>query len=72
VSHRKSLQSLFDRLRKANLKLNLTKCNFGSTNVTYLGFRLTPEGILPGSDKLAAVKNATPPKMFIKLDNFWV
>jgi hypothetical protein len=77
VSHRKSLQSLIDRLRKANLKLNLTKCNFGSTNVTYLGFRLTPEGILPGSDKLAAVKNATPPKnvhqirQFLGLANFF-
>jgi hypothetical protein len=77
VSHRKSLQSLFDRLCKANLKLNLTKCNFGSTNVIYLGFRLTPEGILPGSDKLAAVKNATPPKnvhqirQFLGLANFF-
>jgi hypothetical protein len=77
VFHRKSLQSLFDQLRKANLKLNLTKCNFGSTNVTYLGFRLTPEGILPGSDKLAAVKNATPPKkvhqirQFLGLANFF-
>jgi hypothetical protein len=70
VTHRQSLQSLFNRLRKANLKLNLTKCNFGSTNVTYLGFRLTPEGILPGSDKLAAVKNATPPKNVHQIRQF--
>jgi hypothetical protein len=77
ADHRKSLQSLFDRLRKANLKLNLKKCFFGSTNVTYLGFRLTPEGILPGSDKLAAVKNARPPinvhqiRQFLGLANFF-
>jgi hypothetical protein len=61
TQHQKSLQLLFDRLRTANLKLNLEKCNFGSTNVTYLGFRLTPKGILPGLDKLSAVRNATPP-----------
>ena len=77
MSHRKSLQLLFDRLRKANLKLNLKKCYFGSTNVTYLGFRLTPQGILPGSDKLAAVKNARPPtnvhqiRQFLGLANFF-
>ena len=77
ADHRSSLQSLFDRLRKANLKLNLKKCYFGSTNVTYLGFRLTPEGILPGSDKLAAVKNARPPinvhqiRQFLGLANFF-
>jgi hypothetical protein len=77
ATHRQSLQQLFDRLRKANLKLNLKKCYFGSTNVTYLGFRLTPQGILPGSDKLAAVKNARPPtnvhqiRQFLGLANFF-
>ena len=77
VQHRLSLQLLFDRLRTANLKLNLEKCNFGSTDVTYLGFRLTPNGILPGLDKLSAVRNATPPinvhqvRQFLGLANFF-
>ena len=77
ASQRHSLQLLFNRLRKANLKLNLKKCFFGSTNVTYLGFRLTPQGILPGADKLAAVKNARPPtnvhqiQQFLGLANFF-
>jgi hypothetical protein len=73
--HRLSLQLLFDRLRTPNLKLNLDKCNFGSTNVTYLGFRLTP--LLPGLDELSAVRNATPPtnvlqvRQFLGLANFF-
>ena len=77
TAHRESLQLLFDRLRQANLKLNLQKCHFGSTNVSYLGFRLTPAGILPGLDKLAAVKNSQPPKnvhqirQFLGLANFF-
>jgi hypothetical protein len=49
------LEKLFTRLRNANLKINLSKCEFGATYVSYLGYRLTPEGILPGSDKLKAV-----------------
>ncbi len=70
TQHRLSLQTLFNRLQAANLKLNIEKCKFGSENVTYLGFRLTPQGILPGTDKLAAVKNAMPLLMFTKLDSF--
>ncbi|MDP2789023.1 MAG: reverse transcriptase family protein, partial [bacterium] len=60
-SHRRDLQKLFDCLRKTGLKVNLKKCNFGSNNVSYLGFRLTPAGILPGVDKLQAVRDALPP-----------
>jgi hypothetical protein len=75
--HRASLQALFDRLRKANLKVNLKKCVFGSQNVAYLGFQLTPQGILPGTDKLKAVRDAVPPKtvhqvrQFLGLVNFF-
>jgi hypothetical protein len=77
AQHRLSLQTLFNRLPAANLKLNIEKCEFGSENVTYLGFRLTPQGIFPGTDKLAAVKNATPPtnvhqvRQFLGLANFF-
>ena len=76
-SHRLGLQQMFDRLRKTGLKVNLKKCNFGSTNVSYLGFRLTPEGILPGLDKLQAVRDAKPPtnvhqvRQFLGLCNFF-
>jgi len=77
AEHRKTLQQVFDRLRKTNLKINLKKCHFGSTNVSFLGFRLTPEGILPGSDKLKAVRDAPPPanvhqiRQFLGLVNFF-
>ena len=40
------------------MKINLAKCHFGNTEVSYLGFRLTPEGITPGKDKLKAVEKA--------------
>jgi hypothetical protein len=41
----------------AGLKVNSAKCGFGATNVSYLGYRLTPDGILPGSVKLKAVRD---------------
>jgi hypothetical protein len=75
--HRQQLQQLFDRLRKSGLKVNLKKCEFGATNVSYLGFRLTPNGILPGADKLKAVRDTPPPanvhqvRQFLGLCNFF-
>jgi Reverse transcriptase (RNA-dependent DNA polymerase)/RNase H-like domain found in reverse transcriptase/Integrase zinc binding domain/Integrase core domain len=79
-SHEQQIETLrrvFARLQKHNLKINLKKCFFGSTNVAYLGFRLTPEGILPGSDKLKAVGQTPPPanvkevRQFLGLCNFF-
>ena len=59
--HREQLEVLFNRLRTAGLKVNLDKCKFGANNVNYLGYRLTPEGILPGLDKLKAVRDSKMP-----------
>ena len=75
--HREGLQRVFNRLRNVNIKLNPDKCKFGAVNVSYLGFRLTPNGILPGTDKLKAVKEMPPPssitqvRQFLGLCNFF-
>jgi hypothetical protein len=64
ASHKEHLATLgkvLQRLVQHNIKINLQKCIFGSKEVSYLGFRLTEEGIKPGIDKLKAVKNAPPP-----------
>ena len=58
ADHKEQLEQLFNRLRSAGLKVNLSKCEFGASNDSYLGYRLTPEGILPGLDKLKAVRDA--------------
>jgi len=75
--HIKILLRVFNRLFKHNLKINLKKCVFGSREVSYLGFRLTPEGIKPGIDKLKAVGQCKPPstvkevRQFLGLCNFF-
>ncbi len=71
------MQLVFKRLRATGLKVNLKKCHFGSPNVAYLGFQLMPKGVLPGLDKLAAVRQAKPPRdmhqvgQFLSLINFF-
>ncbi len=75
--HLEVLDELFTRLRKHGLKINLPKSFFGATEVSYLGFKLTPDGIKPGADKLKAVAAAKPPnditeiRAFLGLCNFY-
>ena len=71
------LQKAFDRIRAHGLKLNVKKCSFGQSNVPYLGFLLTPTGILPGTEKTAAIRDCPPPrnvkqvKEFVGLCNYF-
>ncbi len=44
--HLKVLDQVLARLHTNNLKINLDKCFFGNKEVSYLGFTLTPEGIV--------------------------
>ena len=75
--HRTTLKKVFARLRQHNLKIRLEKCHFANTSVDYLGFRLTPEGVLPGTDKTQVLKDAQPPdsvqkvRQFLGLCNFF-
>jgi hypothetical protein len=75
--HLESLEQVFQRLSKFGMKINLDKCFFGNTEVSYLGFVLTPQGITPGQDKLKAIRDASPPtdmkavRSFIGLCNFF-
>jgi hypothetical protein len=75
--HITTLGKVLQRLVTHNIKINLQKCVFGSKEVSYLGFRLTEQGIIPGTDKLRAVKNAPPPSnvqevhQFLGLCNFF-
>jgi hypothetical protein len=77
TEHRRILQLLFERLPKHNLKIRLEKCHFGKTELEYLGFRLTPKGVIRGTDKVKAVRDTPPPTsvhqvcQFLGLCNFF-
>jgi hypothetical protein len=61
-THLKDLEQALLRLRQFTLKLNLAKCEFGTTEVNYLGFTLTEKGIKPGKEKLQAVQDFPEPE----------
>jgi hypothetical protein len=56
--HLVHLANALDRVGKANLRLCLTKCIFGASEVKYLGHTITSAGIKPGTDKSDAMRLA--------------
>jgi len=53
--HLKKHQLVFERLTKANLKINDPKSNFCTQRLEYIGYLLTPKGIKPLTNKIKAI-----------------
>ena len=68
--HLKNLQEVFKRLAKARLQLKKGKCVFMEPKVTYLGHRVSKEGIQPMEDKVEAITNAPPPRNVLELKSY--
>ena len=60
-SHLLHLKEVFRRLRHANLRLNLSKCEFVKTSVDYLGHVIDGNGLRPSPHKVAAIQIAPQP-----------
>lgn len=75
--HLNNLKAVFELCRKHCLKLNPEKCQFFRTDVTYLGHRLTDQGILPDESKFEIIKNYPRPdnadavKRFVAFCNYY-
>ena len=55
--HFDRLDAVFRRLKENGLKLKGSKCEFFKTEVKYLGFVVSEEGIKPDEDKIEDVQN---------------
>ena len=59
--HLLHVQKVLDRIRKHNLRLKLSKCKFLQTELNYLGFIVSSEGIKPDTAKIDAIRSLQPP-----------
>lgn len=60
--HMSRLTEVFQRLRKANLKIQPDKCEFLRKEVAYLGHLITKDGVKPNPTKVDAILNFPQPK----------
>ncbi|XP_034549867.1 uncharacterized protein K02A2.6-like [Notolabrus celidotus] len=68
--HLANLEQVLKKLSDAGLRLKRSKCVFLVPSVTYLGHKITAEGLCPLEDKVRAIKEAPSPKSVTELRSF--
>jgi hypothetical protein len=68
--HIELLKKVFEKLRTANIKLKLSKCNFAKSEVEYLGHIISENTIKPSPNKIRVVKEFPQPKNLKKIQRF--
>ena len=68
--HLSTLKSVFQRLEKASLTLNLAKCEFGKATVTYLGKQVGRGQVRPVTGKVEAIVAFPAPTTRRQLSRF--
>jgi len=61
IKHHNRVHAVLDRCEKINLTLNKEKCVFKVKEVTYIGHKLTQEGIKPDDEKIRAISDMPAP-----------
>ena len=67
AEHLANLEQVLWRLSEAGLRLKRRKCVLLASSVTYLGHRISAEGLRPMEDKVRAIKEAPSPKCVAEL-----
>ena len=61
--HLEHLEYVLDKLQNGGLTVNWEKSKFLQTEIHFLGFIITPEGILANPDKVEAIMRFSEPKI---------
>ena len=70
ADHLDKVQTVLQRLQKANFRANVRKCFFGQDSLEYLGYQITRQGIQPQPKKVEAIQKIKPPKNARQLRHF--
>ena len=68
--HLKCLRKVLERIRSANLRINVEKSFFATQQLEYLGFLVTRQGIRPIASKVEAIQRLQRPKTLKQLRSF--
>ena len=69
-SHVRDLQRVLSKLLSAGFTLCGSKCSFGKTSLSHLGFQYSSEGVIPTADKTHSILNWPTPKSAKELRSF--
>ncbi|XP_062702559.1 uncharacterized protein K02A2.6-like isoform X1 [Aedes albopictus] len=61
-AHDRTLEEVMKRIAEMKLKINEQKSVFGVSELFFLGYHISEDGIRPTGDKIQAIQNLQPPK----------
>lgn len=70
AEHLEHLEKVFKKLQDYGLLINEGKCEFGQSEVTFLGFHISQQGTRPLDDKIKAIQEFPPPQTVNGLRRF--
>ena len=68
--HDERLVKVLNKIREVKLKLNQEKCEMGVSELTFMGDRLTAQGVMPDPKKVSAIHNMERPECKKDLQRF--
>ena len=68
--HLKCLETVLQRIKKANLRINVDKSFFATSELEYLGYKVTRTGLRPIASKVEAIQRLQRPKTLRQLRSF--
>lgn len=68
--HIQHLRQVFQRFEEYGIVLNVNKCEFGRSEINFLGHKINAYGIQPLTEKVLAIKNFPKPNSIRKLREF--
>jgi len=69
-SHLHHIETVFSRLSKHQLRVNINKCCFFQSSVIFLGHSISSKGILPSPDRISALQDFPKPNDYASLRRF--
>ena len=68
--HQKRLEKVMKKLEQSGLTLNKEKCRMNLTEIEFLGFHISSEGVKPTEEKISAIVKARKPKDATEVRSF--
>ena len=68
--HDEHLKIVFQRLKDFSLRLNVSKCQFGKSELEFLGNLISKDGFRPTPEKVQAIANFPKPRTVVELRRF--
>lgn len=70
TEHREHVRQVLDRLNKYGITINMAKCDFGKTELNFLGFHISKNGLKPLEDQIKVISEFPRPKTVEELRRF--